>query len=465
MFLRPHHFQAADRHWSELVTISQNWDSHYNYGVRQIEISPEALANFQVQVSSCKVRMRDGLIVSLLPGQEPDRINLKKVLEEKSEVMVYLGVPKLALGRVNVGETSNGEAHRFVESTLFVPDESVGGNEQEIQFRHANACLLLEEKPGYEILPIARIKRVGNEEALPVLDDDYFPPCVAVDAWPPLALGVIRVIYDKIGNHVETISQRVAQRGINLTSQTPGDLEDLLRLMILNQASAILHCHTFAKGVHPFLAYRELCRIVGMLSIFRTDRKVPDDIPPYDHDDLARIFRWIELEIDGRLGKGDEKPTNYEQRPFIGAGNGMQTSLEQEWLHRGWSWYIGVRGSNISEAEIRVALQPGKLDWKLGTAQRVDLIFRAGFPGVEMQDLANAPRMLPANQGWIYYEVFKDTENASWRDVIAEQTLALRFTTELIGNLQSLPGKKELEVVLPDKRVTLEFALFAVPTG
>ena len=124
-----------------------------------------------------------------------------------------------------------------------------------------------------------------------------------------------------------------------------------------------------------------------------------------------------------------------------------------------------MKGGNITEAEIRVCLQPGKLNWKLGSSSKVDIIFQLGFPGVEMKDLQTAPRMLPSNQGWIYYEVFKDVENASWKDVLAEKTLSLRFTTELIGNLAALQGQQQLEVLLPDKRVTLEFALFAVPVG
>ena len=62
----------------------------------------------------------------------------------------------------------------------------------------------------------------------------------------------------------------------------------------------------------------------------------------------------------------------------------------------------------------------------------------------------------------IYYEVKR--ENAAWKDVLASQTLALRYRTELIGNLDSLQGQRKLEVLLADRRAILEFALFAVPT-
>ena len=41
MFLRPHQFQAADRHWEECLATSGRWDNPYNYGIQHIDLSPE----------------------------------------------------------------------------------------------------------------------------------------------------------------------------------------------------------------------------------------------------------------------------------------------------------------------------------------------------------------------------------------------------------------------------------------
>ena len=38
MFLRPQHFQAADRYWSEAIHLGQSWDHAYGYGIQAIEI-------------------------------------------------------------------------------------------------------------------------------------------------------------------------------------------------------------------------------------------------------------------------------------------------------------------------------------------------------------------------------------------------------------------------------------------
>jgi type VI secretion system protein ImpJ len=228
-------------------------------------------------------------------------------------------------------------------------------------------------------------------------------------------------------------------------------------LMSLTEAQAVLHCLTFAQGVHPFLAYRELCRLVGRLTVFGEERRL-EGLPAYDHDDLARIFRWLRVRLEQLLGS--RQRLQYEQRYFVGAERGMEVAIEPQWFHSNWRWYVGVYGQNVSEAECRELLQPGKLDWKMGSSQQIDMIFRYGLPGLEQSDLSHPPRALPPH-GWVYYEIQR--QNNAWKDVLATQTLALRLKEELIGNLDKLRGQRRIEVVLPNKRAVLEFALFAVP--
>lgn len=458
MFLRPQHFQAADRYWTELLQTVQSWQNHYHYGVHSIEISPEALANYQFQVNQLQIRLKDGTVVALDSGREPDRIDLKEAFQQQAEITVFVATPKVVLGRPNVTVARKSDA-RYFEASLAVPDESRGGGDQEIQFRETNARLLLstEDAAGYETLPIARVKRVGEGEATPRIDEDYFPPVLNIPAWPSLGLGVVRAIYDIIGEKMSVLGDRAVNRGLTLASQEPGDLEDLMMLMQLNQAYGALGCLAFASSVHPFVAYTELCRVVGQLSIFDETRRAPQ-VPRYDHDDLARIFKWVKVQIERLLGS--RRRLEYEQRFFLGVDRGMQVSIEPKWLQAGWNWYVGVNGAGVSEREIRELLRPGHLDWKMGSAQQVDLIFRHGIPGVTLVDVPQAPRALPTRQGWVFYEVRRD--NAAWKDVLAAQNLAIRFKEELISNLTELRGQRKLEVSVQGKRSVLEFALFAV---
>ncbi len=458
--MRPQHFQAADRFWAEMVSTAREWDQPWHYGVQRIEISDEAIANYQLQVDVCHARMPDGTLVVLDAGQGPDRVDLKEAFEAESTVRVFLAVPKLQLGNANVDPEGQPGRRRYVEVTHAVQDESAGGNDQELQFRQLNAKLLLstDETAGYELLPIAQLERAGEKEATPQIDGNYFPPMLDVEAWPSLGRGVVRAIYDVIGKKIDVLAQQVINRGITLASGEPGDLERLLMLTQLNQAQATLRVLAFTAGVHPFLAYTELCRIVGQLSIFGPERRVPE-IPLYDHDDLATIFFWVRRQIEMLLEQ--IRDYQYEQRFFVGEGKGMAVSIESKWLGADWQWFVGVMRGTLSEKECLKLLSPGALDWKLGSSQQVDSLFEYGAEGLHLTPLAQAPRELPPGRDWLYFEVSRD--NAAWNDVLETQTLAMRLKDSLIVNRAELPGKRKLGVSVAEKQHALQFALFAVP--
>jgi len=352
LFLRPQHFQAADRYWTETLATGEQWDNHYNYGLRAIEFSQEAIGNYQFQVNLCHARMKDGTLVALEPGQEMDRLDLKEAFNKESVVRVFLAVPKLKLGTANVA-AGDGAKVRYGEVKQSVQDESFGGNDQELQFRSLNVRLLLstQDVSGYEVLPIAQLERSGAREAVPQIDDKYFPPVLAVDAWPSLGRDIVRSIYDLIGKKSEVLGEQIVNRGITLVSQEPGDLDRLLMLSQLNIAYATLAVMAFAQGVHPLTAYTELARIVGRLAIFSPARR-PPEIPKYDHDDLARIFRYLKEQIELLLES--IRDYEYEQRFFVGEGKGMRVSLETKWLGADWQWFVGVMRGSLSEQECMV---------------------------------------------------------------------------------------------------------------
>ena len=459
MFLRPQQFQAADRFASEQLAASMQWQHAYAYGVQSIQIQPDALAAFSFQVNRLRAVTREGDLIEI--ANSPLRVNLKDALAKSGTVNVMLGVPQFQAARPNVGAADNALV-RYRAHALQVPDENTGVNDTEVHFRDKQVRLLLstDNIDGYEVLPIARVKRGAGDEALPDLDVDYIPPLLAFNAWDGLSMAIIRSLYDLFGQKMEVLSQRAIDRGQTLASSNPGDLEDLLMLGHVNHGMAVLHGLTFAQGVHPYQVYLELCRLVGLLSIFSAERRVSSQLPAYDHDDLGRVFRWLYRALCELLGSS--KKLEYEQRFFIGVERGMQVAIDPKWLHSSWRWYVGVHAENISADNCRELLRPGVLDWKMGSDRQVDLLFKHRMPDVKAdEDIRIVPRALPSQQGWIYYAVRR--EGPAWSDVLATQTLAIRFNERIISNLDRLPNQKRLEVIYRDKRAILEFALFAVP--
>ncbi len=86
----------------------------------------------------------------------------------------------------------------------------------------------------------------------------------------------------------------------------------------------------------------------------------------------------------------------------------MQVSIDPKWLHDDWQWYVGVHCENMSEAIGRELLRPGTLNWKMGSAQQVDLLFRYNMPDVKAAEPLPAdrrPRALPSQKGGCNFEV------------------------------------------------------------
>lgn len=476
LFLRPHHFQAADRYWSELIQTSHRWDQPYGYGLESFEFSPEALANGHLEVRTVRARMRDGTLVSLDAGQEPDRLNLKEGLaaanadlssafETETTVRVFLAVPKLKLGLVNVAASDrNGDATatRFRGIRSVLQDEDSGGNDQEVELRRLNVELRLstQDLSGYEVLPVAQIRRAGDSQAVPQLDVEYVPPVLAIDAWPGLGKDIVRAIYDVIGQKVEVLGQQILSRDVGLDSRHPGDLDRVLMLTHLNEARAALGVLAFASGVHPLTAYTELCRTAGRLAIFGPSRCL-EDLPAYDHDDLGRIFRIVRERIEQLINV--VRNYEYEQRFFIGVGMGLQVSLEPRWFNSDWEWFVGVKKGDLTRQECAELLSSGMLDWKLGSNRQVEILFQRRAEGLKLTLLDRPIRALPSGQDWLLYEVSRDSP--AWRDVQESQTLAMRLRDSLILNQDRLQGERQLIVSARGRRVSLEFALFAVPNA
>jgi type VI secretion system protein ImpJ len=479
LFLRPHHFQALERHWTEQAATARQWDFPFHYGLQALEFSPEALANHHFEVHRLHARMRDGTIVALEAGQEPDRLDLHEALrdaaietqklgvdlqqafEHEPTIRVFLAVPRVKLGRANVQEGQADGDSRYSRAAITVQDENRSGHEQELQFRRLNAKLLLstQDCSGYELLPIAQIKRASDAAARPQIDPEYIPPVISIDAWLGLGRDIVRAIYDMIGQKVEVLSQQVRERDIGFAATDAGDLNRMMMLMELNGAYASLGAMALSGGCHPLTAYAQLCEVAGRLAIFSAQRR-PEDTPIYDHEDLGRIFRLIRTRIEALMYIVRE--SEYEQRFFIGAGLGMQASLEPRWFHADWQWYIGVNKGELTEQECRDLLAPGELDWKLGSSRQVEILFKRRAEGLQLRPMDRVVRAMPNRPDWIYYEVIK-RDNPAWRDVQETQTLAMRFKDSLIANRDRFQGNRSVIVQTRGRNVELQFALFAVP--
>jgi type VI secretion system protein ImpJ len=464
MFLRPHHFQASQRHGAAASSLGDKWDRHHNWGLRGLDLNPDALSNNRFEVRSLRARMRDGTLVSVPEDGVLTPLDLKAALEGGRKAMVYLAVPVFHPSRNNVPQAGQDGHVRYRVESRTLEDENTGVNPQSVRFRRLNLELLAEgqDLTGYEVLPIARMERSARAEATPQLDRSYIPPLVACDGWAPLMQDVLRVIYDRLGRKLEMLAGQAVSRKIPLDST--GRAETLLfaQLREMNPAFSVLSQLCFTEGVHPFAAYLELARLVGQLGVFDLATRRPPDLPRYDHDDLARCFYAAKKAVDALLDVFVEP--EYKERAFLGAGYRMQVELDSAWVEGGWDVYIGVKSGLEREACVEALTDQGILDMKVGSARRVDSIFKARDQGLRFDPRPSPPRDLPRETGLIYFQIDPESEPDEWQYVKQTRSLAVRLNEGFIlGNIQD---QRDLNVRMPDGQpTTMQFTVYVVPSG
>jgi type VI secretion system protein ImpJ len=459
MFLRPHQLQAAQRYDAYQRGRGDKWDLHYNWGLRSLVLNRDALANHRLVIESLQARLRDGTLVSLPEDSSPPELDLKGPLEGERALKVFLALPVVRLGRPNVAEPGQAEGGRYLLDTLEIEDENTGLNPQPLQMRRLNVKLLLsnqEEHPGYEVLPIARIEKSPEEETLPRVDISYIPPVLACDAWAPLRTDILRYLYDRIGVKIDLLAGQAMTRGIGVESHAAEDTLIIGQLRALNEAYVVLDVLAFADGIHPLAVYTELCRLVGQLAIFGEDRR-PPKLPRYDHDDLGTCFWQIKIKIDELLNK--IKEPDWVRRPFHWVAPRMEVELKPEWLEPAWQMFVGVKTSLPVEQCITLLTTPGQLDMKIGSAARVDDIYRRGEAGLRFNHRP-PPRSLPVGQGLVYFQVDRDAQPNEWLSVKSSGNVAIRLNERRIAS--SIPGQDTLTIVQGGSNAPLSFALYLV---
>jgi type VI secretion system protein ImpJ len=333
-----------------------------------------------------------------------------------------------------------------------------------LQLRRLNWRLLLstQDHTGYEVLRIARLQKGTKAEAVPEIDETYIPPVLAADAWKPLYAGILQELYDRFGKRIDLLAGQVINRRISFDTQGQGDAAILSQLGILNEGYALLTGLAFAQGVHPFQSYTELCRLVGRLAIHGMNRRTPDDIPRYDHDDLGgcfyRLYRLI-LELLIQFIEPD-----YKERAFIGAGWRMQVSLEPIWLESIWQMYVGVQGpAGFGPEECnRLLSRSNALDMKIGSSGRVEDIYMRGESGLKFTMSPRPPRALPLRSGLTYFQVSRESQPREWENVQKELTLAIRLNENRITG--KIDGQRQLSIRTDSgHQLPLEFTLYVVP--
>src|SRR5262249_38197983 len=148
LFLQPHHLQLMQRDFAGRIAASHMLTRPFAYGLQEISISPGALENKRVQVTSLKAVMPSGRMVAHPGNADLNDVDIRARFDSAAdEFLIYLGVPLHNPEDSNalpLNKKDDGTAKRLfhvIEKEF--RDENIGENKQVVQVRRLNARLML----------------------------------------------------------------------------------------------------------------------------------------------------------------------------------------------------------------------------------------------------------------------------------------------------------------------------------
>src|SRR5690606_30499804 len=165
MLLTPHHFQKWDNYQDELLNSRIRSVLAFEYGVLDLQINNEAIANGNFQIINCHAVLPDGLMVNVPDAEAvPDLRPVGNHFHPEAEKLgVHIAIPARKTGEANFQANSAKPTSnvRFLQEGLAVKDETTGTNEQTLAYARSNLRIIFDDevRDGFTSMKIAELKR------------------------------------------------------------------------------------------------------------------------------------------------------------------------------------------------------------------------------------------------------------------------------------------------------------------
>lgn len=463
MFLRPHHFQANDRYWLELLAANIFLDHPCSYGIARMLVDAKALENNLLELVGLSVRMKDGTVLEN-EGTHVDSVDLSLRLLNAppgQNIDVFLAIPRSVDDQANTSNLSEAPLRRYVAFQRDVIDEVRGDNHQSVSFRCLNYRIMFstEDCRCFDLLPLLRLIPTEQGGARYRIDPHYFPPMLQIAAcqgMQDLLNDLCRFVFDR----AHKLAEILRRRDTPWSNAIENKAQNVWLLHSFNQAAAELESIARAPSMHPLLAYSALCKMLGHFSVFGPEM-VYEGSAPYDHDHLSEIFHRVCDRIRDLLNSVQD--IEVVQEFFEGCDRGLRVELQPQLLVDETEWYFGVNPLDFNREKVCDFMDPkqGGLAWLLASPTVVESYFAAKRDGIRVSRLRDMPRALVGRGNWVFFRI--RTETDEWKQVVSDGSLAIRIKDKQIANSTDLQEKsRTLQANIAGGTYAMEFAVFAV---
>jgi type VI secretion system protein ImpJ len=432
-FLEPQHFQLLELQRRNELAFLLGALQPYPWGLAELVIDREALANFTFQVLKLDLWMPDGRRL-ILPGnlQLPSRSFLKAWTNTDTPLEVFLSVPVFSLTSPNVSVQSPGKPdfkqrlYLNQDEPEMVPDLLGQGPDGRVETLDFNAHLLFgdEAKEAVEavtLAPLAHLRRDGEKISL---DIEYAPPSIRIYSDNPLRqlmLDLLEILKAKARQLEE---YKISPSQINLEHSGGTALSLFMLLGVVCRYISRVHFLLVPASLHPFTAFSAIRELAAELTVFVPGLSALGEsltgqggaLKPYDHQNPYPAFQETKLLIARLLDAvslGPELVLNFTRE-----GRNFVLDLPAT-LNSGFSCWLSVN-SDLPKEKLAESLSSFG---KLASTGRVESLVSFNLPGIALTLLTSPPLGLPRTSGTAYFSI-RQTD-PMWDEVLKTRRLVL----------------------------------------
>ena len=417
-FLRPQHFQQADRFHEGRLDARIGGLRPYAWGLREIQIDDELATQGKLTLVKAKGTLPDGTTFSI-PDDQPPPPPLE-VPEDTRDATIYLTLSARQEGAQEFAEAESAGADvRYAVSEGEVIDTfSDDRTRESIELARPHlACGLTKDQTYGRILcGLVHVREMRGKQ--PMFDDRYIPPVLDVAASTVLANGL-----EDILGRCEQRAEELAMRAVEATDGGADTFGSFLLLQSLNRWIPRLTHMKSLPLLHPESLYVELASLGGEIAtMIRSDRKAPV-YPTYDHEDLRATFEPLFSSLRAMLSAMFDRSA--VQLPLEAAGPGAWVStINDRTLYQHGYFYLAVNASASGDEIQRMFPSVAKI----GPVEKMNQIVDSALPGVPLRYTPTPPPQLRVLPGYVYFEL--DRGSPEWSDFAKSTALGLHVAGE-----------------------------------
>lgn len=400
MFLRPHHFQQQERFLEHHIEDRCADLTPFSWGFTHLKIDRQALALGRLAIESCRGVMPDGTTFDI-PTHDNPPPPLDIPAEHKGAI-IYLALPLSRSGTSQVRFTDQEEGlERYLVDEIDVKDGIAGSsNNSTLQIAKPTIRLLIgdSELEEFAHLAIAKVVERRSDDML-VLDEDFIPPCLDCQVSPRLA-GYVKEIEGLLHHRADAIASRLVDGGKGIA-----EVADFLMLQVVNRYEPLYTHFCNRVPLHPVTFYEAALELAGELATFTSSNKRPPTFSLYKHQALQETFLPLIRELRRSLSMVLEQKAvsiPLEERKYgIRVASVSDRSLLSDAI-----FVLAVNASMTAD----VLQRRFPTQTKIGPVEKIRDLVNLQLPGVGLRILSVAPRQIPYNAGFSYFELDKNND-------------------------------------------------------